>query len=169
MATEIISSGIGEITESEVLLAKTSGAIVLGFNLNPSPTVKKLAETEKVLLKTYNLIYELLSELEEAVLALKKPVAEEEILGRAKIIAQFPFDKEKVAGCQVIEGRIARDDLVKIIRGKEEVGKTKIKSLKRLTEDIPKVVAGTECGVLLTPSLDFEVGDVLLSYKLLRT
>lgn len=166
---EIISCGVGEITESEVLLAKTSGAIILGFNLKSSVSVKKLAETEGVLLKAYNLVYELLTELKEAVLALEKPQSEEEVLGRAKIVAQFPFSKEKVAGCQVIEGRLARNDLVKVIRGNQEVGRAKIKSLRRLKEDIPKAEMGTECGVLLSPSLDFQTGDMLLSYKLFKS
>lgn len=164
---EIISCGVGEITESEILLAKTGDAIVLGFNLKLSSSVKKLAETEGVILETYSLIYELLTKLKETVLAQGTLETEEEILGRAKIIAQFSFDKEKVAGCKVIEGRICRDDRVKLRREKEEIGRAKIKSLRHLKEDIPKAEVGVECGVLLTPALDFQAGDVLLSYKIL--
>ncbi|MDP3998406.1 MAG: GTP-binding protein [bacterium] len=162
---EIISSGVGEITESDILLAKTSGALVLGFNLRPSGSVKKLAETEGVLFKTYRIIYELLEEISEAISSLTAPQSEIVILGRAKIIAQFPFEKERVAGCQVIEGRVSRGDNAQVLRDKEEIGKAKIKSIRHLKTELPKAEAGTECGILLSPQLDFQPGDMLLSYK----
>lgn len=165
-SVEVIYSGVGEITESDILSAKTSKTIVIGFNVNPSLTVSKLSTSENVLLKTYNLIYELLDEINDVALALGKSQDEEEIIGKAKIIAQLHFNKDQIAGCRVMDGRIARNDLVKIMRDKEEVGKTKIKSLKLFKEDVPKVEAGTECGVFLSPALDFQVGDMLLSYKI---
>lgn len=165
---EVLSAGVGEITGSEVLLAKTTGAVVLGFNLNPSAQVQKLAETERVLVKTYQIIYELLQELEEVSLAQMNPQSENEILGKAKIIAEFPYNDGKIAGCQIVEGRLCRGDLVKIVRGETEMGETKIKSIRRQKEDVSKVETGLECGVLLSPPLDFQPGDMLLSYKFLR-
>lgn len=162
---EIITQGVGEISGSEILLAKTSQAVVLGFNLKPSSAVKKLAETEGVLIKTYDVIYELLTELGEVILAQKTPPEQSEILGRAKIAALFPFNNERVAGCQVIEGRISRGDTVKILRNEVELGRSKIKSLKHLKAEIPKAELGIECGVLISPPLDFQQGDVIISYK----
>jgi len=162
---EIIFQGVGEVNESDILLAKTSHAIILGFNLNPSASVKKLAETEGVILKIYNVIYELLEELGEAILAQATVQIEEKLLGKAKIVAEFPFDKERVAGCQIIEGRISRGDMVKVMRGDEEIGQTKVKSLRHLKEDVPKAEVGSDCGILFATPLDFQPGDVLLSYK----
>ncbi|MDZ7587315.1 MAG: translation initiation factor IF-2, partial [Patescibacteria group bacterium] len=82
-----------------------------------------------------------------------------------KIIAQLPFEKERVAGCQVIEGRVSRGDNAQVLRDKEEIGKAKIKSIRHLKTELPKAEAGTECGILLSPQLDFQPGDMLLSYK----
>ncbi|MBI4100585.1 GTP-binding protein [Candidatus Microgenomates bacterium] len=161
---EIINKGVGEISESDVLLAKTSRSIIIGFNLKLSANILKLAEVEGVKIKTFRLIYELLDELNKLITGAVKIISEE-IMGKAKIIAQFPFEQETVAGCRVVEGRLARGDSVKILRLEEEIGRSKIRSLKHLKEEITKAEIGKECGVLLTSPLDFQTGDVLISYK----
>lgn len=162
---EVIEKGVGGISESDVLLAKTLGAILVGFNLKTSAGLQKLAEEEKVKVKTYRLIYELLEDLEKEITQLGKPKVGEEILGKAQIIAEFPYNKQRILGCRVIEGRVSRNDNVKIIRDDQEIGRSKIKSLKYLKEFIAKAERGRECGVLLEPLLDFSPGDVLISYR----
>lgn len=164
-AIEIVSMGIGEILESDILHAKSTGAIIIGFNVKASAAVATLAEREKVKIKTYVIIYELLDEIGEVANLLNKPEATEEVLGKAQILAEFKSNDVKVAGCRVLEGRIVRGDLVKIMRDKTEVGRTRIKSLKHNKDDIPKAEMNLECGVLLDKKLDFRIGDTIIAYK----
>jgi len=161
---EIIDSGTGDISDGDVLLAKTTGAIIIGFNVKISPTTSALAESEHVRVKTYQVIYELLEEVAEVVEALTAPPPEE-FLGKAEIIAEFVAEKGKIAGCKVIQGRLALGDKAEILRKKEEIGKTKIKSLRQQKEVINKAELGEECGVLFEPSLDFAIGDIVLSLR----
>lgn len=161
----IIFSSTGDPTEADILLAKTTSAIVIGFNSNVSQSVAKLAETEGVLVKTYRLIYELIKELEEAVELFKQGKAPEVVSGKAKILAIFPFDKKKVAGCKVLEGRLAKGDKVKVLRGEEILGEARIASIRKGKEEINKAETAAECGVLLSVELDFEPSDVILSVR----
>lgn len=161
---EILDKGTGDVSESDVLLAKTTGSLILGFNINVANAILKLAETEKVKIKTYQIIYKLLEELEEVKEILANP-PEEESLGKAEILAEFPFNKEKIAGSRVLEGRMAVGDKVKILRKEEEVGRTKIKSLRTGKEIINKAEMGKECGLFFDPFLDFKVGDIVISVK----
>ncbi len=161
----IIFSSSGDPTEADILLAKTTSAIVVGFNSNVSQSVAKLAETEGVLVKTYKLIYELIKELEEAVELFKEGKAPEVVSGKAKILAIFPFDRKKVAGCKVLEGRLAKGDKVKILRGEEILGETHIASIRKGKEEINKAETATECGILLSTELDFEPSDMILSVR----
>lgn len=160
-----ISFSSGEINESDVLLAKSTGALIIGFNLGLLPTVKKLADTEKVKVKIYRIIYELLTEIGDVVDLLQSPQSQEEILGRAEILAEFQFKDAKIAGCRVIEGRLVRGDLVKLKRNNELLGQTRIKSLRHLKTEIDKADKGHECGVLFDKQLDFRQGDFIISYK----
>lgn len=159
---EIVSSGIGDITQSDVFLAKTSQAPILGFNVNLLPEIRKLAQNEGVKIKIYDVIYKLLEEVEEIAEFLKE-VKKEKILGKAEIIAQFEVKKKKIAGARVLEGRIARGDRVKILRGDKEIAQGRIVSLRYKREDIPKAEIGQECGIGFSQKLDFQVGDVVKS------
>lgn len=161
---EIISSGTGDISEGDILLAKTTGSIVIGFNVKISPTVSALAETEKVKIKTYQVIYELLREIAEVVESLLQP-PKEESLGRAEIIAEFTVKKGRIAGCKVVQGRLALGDKIKILRGEDQVGQAKIKSLRQQKESINKAEMGEECGILFEPLLDFAIGDIVISVR----
>ncbi len=161
---EFMESSTGDITESDIFLAKTTNAIVLGFNVKISPSVAKLAEAENVRVKTYQIIYELLDEIKDVLEALNNPV-EEASLGKAEIIAEFPYNKGKVAGCKVTLGRLALGDKVKILRGEKEVGFAKIKSLRKQKEAVPKAELGQECGIILEPQLDFNLGDIVISQR----
>src|SRR3989344_2593684 len=112
----LISSGVGEIGEADVMLAKSTGAIILGFNTKITPAAKQLTGTEKVLARTYRIIYELLDELKDAAAGMLVPEETEEILGQGQIVAEFPFEKMRICGTKVAEGRLARVDLVKVVR-----------------------------------------------------
>lgn len=157
----VISSSAGEISEADILLAKSTRAIVLGFNVKIAPSALKLAEIDKVLVRTYKIIYELLDELKDAAAGMLEVIETEEELGKGKILAEFPFEKLKIAGVKVIEGRIARGDLVKI----GEL-KSKIKSVRVGKEETNKVDVGKECGLLLDPQVDFKPGDDIISYRI---
>lgn len=160
----LLDSSVGQITANDVLSAKNTKSIILGFNVVPDSSAKKLQESEKVLIRTYKIIYELLEEITDAaagVLELK----EEEILGSGQIVAQFPFEKMRVAGTKVVDGRLARGDTVKIIRGEELIGESKIKSIRIGKTDANKVEEGKECGIFLDPQIDFSQGDAIVSFK----
>lgn len=159
---EIISSSSGNITESDVLLAKSGTAIIIGFNIKPNSSVLKLAQSEKVMIKTYPIIYEMFDEIEEVVKALQKGGLED-VLGEAKILASFDMKGENIAGLRVISGRIARGDKVKIMRGEKEVSRGKIKSLRHQKEDITKAEQGMEAGVTFSQKLDFLVNDSIIA------
>lgn len=160
----IIAKKTGEITPADILLAKSVGALCIGFNVKIRPDIIQLARNEKVLLKNYTIIYELLSELSE-VLEGKALALEEQILGKAKVLASFPYEKTKVLGVKVIEGRIAKGDKVRVMRGETIVGEGTITSVRQGKESISKVESGHEAGAIISPLLDFEVSDVLICHN----
>lgn len=160
---KVVGQGVGDITDADVLQAKATKAIIVGFNVNCKPPVAKLAETEKVIFRTYKIIYELLDELSEVVAGLKEVLHEERELGRGTIIAEFPFEKMKVAGTKVVSGRLARGDSVKIMRGDIEVGRAKIKTLRQGKNDVTRAETGVECGVLLDKIVDFALQDAIIA------
>jgi translation initiation factor IF-2 len=157
----ILESGTGEITEKDILLAKSTSAIVIGFNVRVSNSVTDLAKTEKIILRGYKIIYELLDELKDAAAGALEKMTTEEILGAGKIIAEFPFEKLRIAGVKVTDGRLARGDRIRI-RSLE----SKIKDIRVGKEQVNKVEAGKECGVFLDPQIDFKLGDDIIAYSL---
>ncbi len=160
----IISKKTGEITSADVLLAKSIGALVLGFNIKIKPDIAKLASTEKVLVKNYTIIYEMLDEIEDVVEG-KRLSLLEEVYGTAKILASFPFDKQIVMGIKVLEGRVAKGDKVRIERGDEIIGEGHINSVRIGKEQTSKVEAGSEAGVIIGPALDFTIGDMIICHS----
>ena len=160
----VVQQGIGDITEADVLAAKTTRTIIIGFWVSIRPGVVKLAETEKVVYRIYRIIYELLDELGEVVAGLKEVLREERELGKGAIIAQFPFEKDRIAGTKVASGRIARGDSVKIMRGEEEIARAKVKSLRHGKDTITRADAGVECGILFDQKLDFTIGDAIIAF-----
>lgn len=159
----IVSKKTGEITPADVMFAKSTGAIILGFNAKISPAIEKQSREEKVLIRNYPLIYEMISEIEDF-LEGKRLSLEEKIFGRAKILASFPFDKQKVIGIAVLEGRVAKGDRIRIERDNVSVGEGMIASVRQGKDQISKVETGSEAGVLLANDLDFQVGDVLICH-----
>lgn len=161
----LISQKTGEVSEADVLFAKSTGAIILSFNVKLRNNVIDLARTEKVLVKNYTIIYELLDELKE-VMEGKRLAGMEQIYGVAQILATFPFEKSTVLGIKIIDGRIARGDKIRLMRGEEEiVGETSVVSLRQGKDTVSKVESGNEAGILISPLLDFRVGDVILSHS----
>lgn len=161
---DIISEKTGEITEADILLAKSTSAVVLGFNTKIRPDVEKLAITEKVLAKNYTIIYEMLDEIRDVIEG-RALARMEQIYGQAHILASFPYEKQTVLGVKVQEGRVARGDKVRLMHGEEAIGESTITSLRQGKNQTSKVEQGQEAGIILTPALDFQVGDVLLSHS----
>ncbi|MBI2011370.1 translation initiation factor IF-2 [Candidatus Daviesbacteria bacterium] len=171
---KIISSATGDIGEADVKLAAATRSIVIGFNTKITSPAAKLAETERVLIRNYNIIYELLDEMEEVVEEMLKVGAVEEVFGVAQILAEFPYGKnERIAGCKILDGAISKGPKVRVVRedpsagSGQVIGEAKIKSLKKLKDEVSKVEKGEECGIMLDPAIDFQVGDVIQSFRTL--
>ena len=169
---KIISSGTGDIGEADIKLAAGVKAIVLGFSVKVFPTATKIAENEHVLIRTYNIIYELLDEMEEVIEGMIRPGEIEEVLGKANIIAEFSGSSGRVAGCRIVEGYFTRGAKVKVKRedGKGEsiiVGESKVLSLRKVKEEVNKAEKGNDCGMLFDPPMEFIVGDSVESFRII--
>lgn len=162
---ELVSSGVGDISESDIFIAKTALAFIYGFNINVPASVAKLADTEKVKIKTYNIIYELEKDIQETVLKFLEPTIDKEVLGKAEIIAEFNIKGERIAGGRVVQGQINKADKIILERKGEIIGETRIKSLRHGKEEIEKAEFQTEFGVTFSPPVDFQIKDVIISYK----
>jgi translation initiation factor IF-2 len=163
---KVIHSGSGSITESDVLLALASKGIIIGFNSRPEPGAQRLAETEGTSIRYYNVIYELIKDVEKALKGMLEPTYAEVIEGQAEVLAVFEAGKKgKVAGVSVKEGKIKRDALARIIRRGESIYESRISSLRRFKEDVKEVAAGFECGIKIENFADFQVGDVIQLYR----
>ncbi len=160
----VVSKKTGDITTADVLLAKSIGALVLGFNIKIKPDVAKLAITEKVLVKNYTIIYEMLDELKDVVEG-KELSLLEEVYGIAKILASFPYEKQVVMGVKVLEGRVAKGDKVRIERGDEVIGEGHINSVRQGKDQTSKVDVGQEAGIIVGPAIDFAVGDMVICHS----
>lgn len=162
----VLSSGTGEVNESDVETAAPSRAIIVAFNVGVRPGASKVAENEHILIRSYKVIYEMQEELQDVVDGMLKPGKVEEVFGRAQIVAEFPFGKnEKIAGCKVIEGTIAKGPKVRVVRIDEIIGETKIKSLKKVRDEVQKVEKGQDCGIIFEPDAEFQIGDLVESYR----
>jgi translation initiation factor IF-2 len=163
----IIRAGIGAISESDVMLASASNAIVIGFNVKPSSQARDLAKKERVDIKFYDVIYQLTDDVKKAMAGLLEPEIVEEIKGLAEVRAIFKIPKVGVvAGCYVKEGVINRNHNVRVIRDGVVVYTGKIASLRRFKEDVKEVAAGYECGVRIEGFNDIKEGDLLETFEL---
>jgi translation initiation factor IF-2 len=161
---KVIVQKTGEVSEADVLHAKSTGSIVLSFNTKLRPEIIRLAMTEKILLRNYTIIYEMLDEVKDA-LEGKLQAQMEQIFGRAKVLAKFPFEKTFAFGIQVIEGRVARSDRIRVMRNDAPLAETSIASLRVAKNPVSKVEKGHEAGILITSAIDIQVGDVILSHS----
>jgi len=167
---KIILSSIGVITETDVTLAKASNAIVIGFNVRPNKEAKKLAENYKIIIKFYNIIYEVLDFINDSLSGLLKPDIKEEIVGSAEVQTIFKVSKVgKVAGSKVIDGEITNNLNARLIRGGNVLYTGFIGSIFREKNAAKQVVAGLECGITLKDFADFKEKDVIEVYKIIET
>jgi len=160
----LISSGVGDISESDILLAQSTKATIIAFRVKTSSGAAKLANIESILIKSYSLIHELLEDLEKAVLKLLEPTIDEKILGVAKILKEFTVKGSKIAGCQITSGKLTVGDKVHLLRKKTQIADTKIKSIYQGNKQIEKAKKGIECGLAFTTNLDFSLKDTLQAF-----
>ena len=162
----IISAGVGNITESDVMLAAASDAIIIGFNVKADSAARRAAHDERVEIRTYRIIYELIDAVRAALSGLLAPILREVVLGRAEVRATFRLPSGQiVAGCYVQDGRMVRGADVRVLRGGQVIHDGSIDSLRHLRENVREIAAGYECGILIDGFNDFQVGDVLEAYQ----
>jgi translation initiation factor IF-2 len=163
---KVIHSGVGSITESDVLLATASNAIIIGFNVRPERKAAELAQQEDVEIRLHSIIYELQDEIGKAMMGLLDPTFKENYVGRATVLQIFRIPKVgTIAGCRVQDGVIRRDSEIKVMRDGEQVFKGKIGSLKRVKDDVREVTNGMECGIGIHGFSDLKEGDVLEAFS----
>jgi translation initiation factor IF-2 len=166
VAVNVIHTGIGAITESDIMLASASNAIVAGFNVRPNAEARALAEREGVDLRTYRVIYQLTEDIQQALVGMLAPEQVEESLGEAEVRALFRASRLGViAGCYVTRGVIRRNSKIRVVREGAIIYETTIGSLKRFKDDVREVQEGFECGILLDNFNDVKEGDVLEAYE----
>jgi len=162
---KLLRSGVGAITESDVLLASASNAIIIGFNVRPERKAQELAEQEKVDIRLHSIIYELQDEIKRAMTGLLEPTIKETYQGRAEVKDTFRIPKVgTVAGCQVVDGVIKRDSEVRLLRDNVVVFKGKVGSLRRFKDDASEVRNGMECGISIANYGDIKTGDVIEAF-----
>jgi translation initiation factor IF-2 len=161
----VIHTGVGAITETDVLLASASNAIIIGFNVRPERKAQELADQEKVDIRLHSIIYELQDEIKKAMLGLLEPVIKETYMGRAEVRETFRIPKiGTIAGCQVQDGIIKRDADVRLLRDNVVVFKGKVGSLRRFKDDASEVRNGMECGIGIAGYGDIKAGDVIEAF-----
>ncbi len=163
----IIHTGAGEITETDIMLASASNAIVIGFNVRANPNAQTLAEKEQVDVRFYDIIYNLVNDVHSALEGMLEPVFEERPLGKVEIRQIFTISKiGTIAGSYVLEGKVERNSLVRVKRQDKVIYEGKIGSLKRFKDDVKEVLAGYECGIGLDKFNELQAGDILEVYQL---
>lgn len=170
VVVRVIHKGVGGISESDVLLAAASNAIIIGFNVRPNLNARKLAETQKVDIRLYSVIYDAINEVKSALEGLLSPVLSEEITATVEVREVFKVPKVgTVAGCYVTDGKIARSNKIRIIRDGIVIHQGEILSLKRFKDDVREVDAGYECGISIVNFNDIKVGDIIEGFKIVET
>jgi translation initiation factor IF-2 len=175
VAVRVIHKAVGAITESDIMLASASDAIIVGFQVRPSANARKLSEQEGVQIKTYSIIYEAIEEIKSAIVGLLEPTKEEKITGLIEVREIFKISKlGTIAGSYVTEGKVFKSNYVRIIRDGIVIFPTKegangeISSLKRMKDDVKDVRAGFECGVMIKNFNDFVIGDTIEAYEIIE-
>jgi translation initiation factor IF-2 len=164
---KVIHSGVGAINRSDVLLAQASEAIIVGFHVKPLADARQLAEKEGIEIRTYRIIYAAIDDIRAAMLGLLEPEKKEVALGRAEVRQIFHVPKQGViAGSYVLDGKVTRDALVRVMRQGKEIFNGKVASLRRFKDDVKEVEAGYECGIGIDGLDDLEIGDILEFYEI---
>ena len=163
---EMIHAGVGPISESDILLASASSAVVIGFNTKVENMAVSAAKSEGVQIKLYSIIYELLDQIKDAMAGLLEPEFRETVLGHAEVKQVFELSKGIVAGCLVTDGRIARTGRARVIRKRQPVYDGGLSTLRRFQDDVKEVRSGLECGIKLGDFSEYQVGDIIECYQL---
>lgn len=164
---KIIHSSTGAITETDIMLASASGAIVIGFNVRANPRVREVAERENVDIRHYDIIYNVIKDVKDAMVGMLEPVYQEHVIGRANIKETFHVPKVgTIAGCKVTDGHVMRNSNVRLLRDDVVVFDGKVGSLRRFKEDVKEVQSGYECGISLENFQDIKPGDVFEVYEI---
>jgi translation initiation factor IF-2 len=162
----IIHGGTGAITESDILLASASAAIIIGFNVRPAAKIRDIAEQQKVEMRFYDIIYHLVNEIRDAMTGMLEPVYRESYLGQAEVIETFTVPKiGMVAGCTVSDGKLQRNASMRLLRDGVVIYTGKLSSLRRFKDDVREVTKGYECGVGLERFNDIKVGDIIEAFE----
>jgi len=171
IAIRVILKGVGQISESDVLLSAASDAIIIGFNVRPSMQANKLAEVEGVEIKLYSIIYNAIDEIKSAMEGMLEPKIQEKIVANVEVREVYKFDKATVAGCFVLDGKLSRNSKIRIIRDgiveypKGEGQSAELGSLKRFKDDAKEVVSNMECGLTIKNFIDLKVGDIVEAFE----
>jgi len=171
IAIRVVLKGVGQISESDVLLAAASDAIIIGFNVRPSMQANKLAENEGVEIKLYSIIYTAIDEIKSAMEGMLEPKYQEKIIANVEVREVYKFDKATVAGCFVLDGKISRNSKIRIIRDgiveypKGEGQAAELGSLKRFKDDAKEVASNMECGLTIKNFSDLKVGDIVEAFE----
>jgi translation initiation factor IF-2 len=170
VAVVIVHSGVGAITESDVQLAQTSDAVIIGFQVRPNAAARSLAEREEIDIRLYSIIYNAIEEVRDGLEGLLSPERSEKITGVAEVRETFRVPKVgTVAGCSVVEGKIRRSDRVRIIRDGVVIYEGGLNSLRRFKDDVREVLSGYECGIGIENFNDIKVGDNFEAYEIVET
>lgn len=171
IAVRVVHKGVGQISESDVLLATASDAIIIGFNVRPSMQANKLSENEGVEIKLYSIIYTAIDEIKSAMEGMLEPKIQEKITANVEVREVYKFDKATVAGCFVLDGKISRNSKIRIIRDgiveypKGEGQSAELGSLKRFKDDVKEVASNMECGLTIKNFNDLKVGDIVEAFE----
>jgi len=170
VSVNVIHRGVGAISESDVLLASASGAIIIGFNVRPTTKARELAAKENVDIRSYEIIYDIVEDVKSALEGFLKPTISEEIVGTVEIRQTFRVPKiGMIAGCYVLSGKILRNNKIKLYRDDRLVHDGRISSLKRFKDDVKEVSAGFECGLSIENYDDLKVNDIIEVYEIIET
>ncbi len=171
IAISVVHKAVGQISESDVLLATASDAIIVGFNVRPSIQASRLAENEGVQIKSYSIIYNAIEEIKSAMEGMLEPKIQEKEVANVEIREVYKFDKGTVAGCYVLDGKIKRDSKIRLFRDgilvypRTEGGYAELGSMKRFKDDVKEVAAGYECGLTVKNFADISAGDTIVAYE----
>ena len=160
----VVHSGVGAISESDVMLASAANALIIGFNVRPDANARKVAETEKVDIRTYRVIYDAINDVEAAIKGMLAPKFKENVIGRVEVRQIITISKMIIAGCYVLEGKVTNNAQIRVVRDGIVIAEDVMESLRRFKDDVKEVAAGYECGITLEKFHDIKEGDVFEAF-----
>lgn len=163
---KVLQAAIGDISESDVMLAEASDAIIIGFSVGVDKAAQVRAEASGIEIRRYDIIYKMIEDIEDALTGMLEPIYENVTIGHAEVLKIFKLRRGTIAGCRVRDGIVKRNALACVQRGKEEiVDNTKVETLRRFEEDVAEVRTGFECGIKLSADNDLQEGDIIEVYE----